>query len=115
MRYVYFLLLRATPAWLRLSRGERRALSEQHLGPLLAGADAVRMRYFDAEAFSAVCSDVMMVETDDPRRHFFFMERLRDSPMFTVPLFELVQIVPAIEEGYVEYERVGSGEAAVGL
>lgn len=41
------------------------------------------MRYFDAEAFTTQCSDVMMTE----------------------PYFELVQIVPAIEEGYQAYEK----------
>lgn len=107
-RYAYFILLNATPAWLRLSRSQRRALTEQHLAPLLVGPEAVRMRYFDAEAFSADCSDVMMVETEDPRHHYFFMERLRDSPMFTVPYFELKQIVPAIEEGYVAFERTAT-------
>lgn len=79
MKYVFFILLRATPAWLRLSREQRRAMNAEHLVPLLAGGEAIRMRYFDAEAFSADCSDVMMVETDDPKRHYFFMEHLRDS------------------------------------
>lgn len=63
------------------------------------------MRYFDAEAFSAACSDVMMVETNDPKHHYFFMEHLRDSPMITTPYFEIVQIVPSIEDGYVKFEE----------
>ena len=105
MRHAFFLLLRATPAWLRLSRNQRRALTDLHLAPLLVGPEAVRLRYFDAEAFTADASDVMMIETEDPRHHYFFMERLRDSPMFTVPYFELRQIVPAIEEGYALYEE----------
>jgi len=63
------------------------------------------MRYFDAEAFSAACSDVMMIETDDPKHHYFFMERLRDCVLITEPFFEVVQIVPAIEDGYVDFER----------
>ena len=108
MRYVFFVLLRATPDWLRLSREQRRAMNAEHLLPLLAGSDSVRMRYFDAEAFTADCSDVMMIETDDPKRHYFFMERLRDSPMITAPYFVVQQIVPCIEEGYVEFERAES-------
>ena len=104
MKHVFFVLLRATPAWLRLSRAERRAQSAEHLAPLLAAGAGLRMRYFDAEAFSALCSDVMMVETDDPRQHYFFMERLRDTPLITEPYFELVQIVPTIEDGFVAFE-----------
>ena len=109
MKYVFFILLRATPAWLRLSREQRRAMNAEHLVPLLAGGEAIRMRYFDAEAFSADCSDVMMVETDDPTRHYFFMEHLRDSPMFTVPYFEVEQIIPCIEDGYVQFEQAEAG------
>jgi len=105
MKYVFFLLLRATPAWLRLSREQRRAKSAEHLTPLLAGNESVRMRYFDAEAFSAACSDVLMIEVDDPKHHYFFMERLRDSPMITIPYFEVEQIIPSIEDGYVEFEK----------
>lgn len=105
MHYTFFVLLRATPAWLRLSREQRRAQAAEHLEPLLAPGQGVRLRHFDAEAFSAACSDVMMVETDDPAHHYVFMERLRDSPMITVPYFEVVQIIPAIEDGYIAFER----------
>lgn len=105
MRYVFFVLLRATPAWLRLTRTQRRAASAEHLSPLLASAEGIRMRYFDAEAFGAACSDVMMVETEDPRHHYYFMEHLRDSPLISEPYFEVVQIVPAIEDGYIDFER----------
>jgi hypothetical protein len=109
MKYVFFILLRATPAWLRLSREQRRAMNAEHLVPLLAGGEAIRMRYFDAEAFCADCSDLMMVETDDPKRHYFFMEHLRDSPMFTVPYFEVEKIIPCIEDGYVQFEQAEAG------
>ena len=67
------------------------------------------MRYFDAEAFTSPCSDVMMVETDDPMRYCFFMEHLRDSPLISEPYFEIVQVVPAIDEGYMDFERAKSG------
>ena len=105
MRYVFFVLLRATPAWLRLSREQRRAMNAEYVTPLLATSEGIRMRYFDAEAFTAACSDVMMIGTDDPKHHYFFMERLRDSPMITVPFFEVEQIIPSVEDGYVEFEQ----------
>jgi Darcynin, domain of unknown function len=105
MKYVFFVLLRATSAWLSLTRERRRALSAEHLAPLLKGNDGLKMRYFDAEAFSTACSDVMMIETDDPKNHYFFMEHLRDSPLMSEPYFEVVQIVPAIEDGYIDFEQ----------
>jgi hypothetical protein len=64
MNYTYFVLLRAKPAWLSLSREARSALANQHLRATLAQYQGrLTMRYFDAEAFSAPCSDVMMIET----------------------------------------------------
>ena len=106
MKYAFFVMLRANTAWLALPRARRRALADQHLGPILqAQQGRLRMRYFDAEAFTAQCSDVMMTETEDPKQHYFFMEQLRDSALITHPYFEVLQIVPTIEEGYQAYEK----------
>lgn len=105
MNHTYFVLLRALPAWLRLSREERKTLADEHMGAALASSKGLlTMRYFDAEAFSAPCSDVMMVETQAPKHHHFFMEQLRDSPLFSVPYFEVLNIVSTIEDGYQAYE-----------
>lgn len=80
-RYAFFIHLRALPEWLRLPREQRRELGEAHLHALLPRYQgALRLRHFDAEAFAAPCSDLMLVETDDPLKHYDFMERLRDSP-----------------------------------
>lgn len=105
MNYAFFILLRATPAWLALTRAQRRAVVAEHLAPLLTQAEPLRTRHFDAEAFSAICSDVMLVETADPAHHYGFMERLRDTPLMTVPYFEIVQIIPAIEDGFRMFEQ----------
>lgn len=106
MNYVFFILLQATPAWLALPRQRRRALADQHLAPVLQAHEGrLTMRYFDAEAFTAQCSDVMMTQTQDPKHHYFFMEQLRDSPLISTPYFEVVQIIPTIEEGYQQYEK----------
>ncbi len=104
LNHAFFLHLRATPAWLRLTRERRRELAAQTLGAALEASPAVRMRHFDAEAYSGHCSDVMLIETTDPVAHYFFMERLRDSVLLTEPYFEVLQIIPAIEEGYVAFE-----------
>lgn len=109
MTYTFFVLLRATPAWLALTRPQRRAVTAEHLEPLLTRSPELRVRHFDAEAFSAVCSDVMLIETRDPAHHYFFMERLRDSLFLTVPYFELVHIVPAIEDGFKAFEGADGG------
>ena len=100
-----------------MPREQRRPLSEQHLLPLLvANSGKLRMRYFDAEAFTAECSDVMMIETEQPKLHYHFMERLRDSPLLSVPYLAVVQIVLAIGEGYQNYEQdLAAGACSKGL
>jgi chlorite dismutase len=104
-RFTLFLMLEATEAWLRLPRDERRHLSDTHVGGALQRFPALRLRYFDAEAFTADCSDVMLIEADDLTAHYDFMEMLRDSPMLTVPYFRIVRIIPAIEDGFRAFEE----------
>lgn len=102
--FAIFLMLRATEQWLRHTRAERRAMADTHLGAALARLPALSIRHFDAEAFSADCSDVMLVETSDMQQYYDFIEFLRDSPLVTAPYFEFVRIIPAIEDGFRRFE-----------
>ena len=86
-RYAVFILLRATEQWLRLTREARRRLSDEHVGTALQRLPALKLRYFDAEAFSADCSDIMLIETTDtvqkntipaPRRQSAMPKQLLD-------------------------------------
>lgn len=105
MNYAFFLHLRASRAWLSLSREQRAALSSEHIAPILRRHEGtLRMRYFDAEAFTASCSDVMLLEAGELQPYYDFIEALRDTPLIAAGLFEVVQIVPTIEEGYRGYE-----------
>lgn len=107
-RYVFFLMVQATEQWLGVPRDERRRLSAEHIGLALARRPGLALRHFDAEAFTATCSDVMMVEASDPVAYYDFMEMVRDSPMFTAPYFRIVNIIPAIEDGFREFEMRAS-------
>ena len=57
-RYTVFMLLRATPAWLALGRGERLAFHDETLQLVFEGFPAVTLRYYDTEAFHGRCSGV---------------------------------------------------------
>jgi hypothetical protein len=103
-KYSFFVLMNATPAWLRLSREERRAFNAEILGPILARYPSVKARLYDAEAFSGRCSDIAVFETEEIQAYYFLIEALRDSPVYTVPYFEIVEIIPAIEGGFEAYE-----------
>lgn len=101
----FFILLSALPAWLSLSREARStAWQTPDIAAALADPDRLRLRFFDAEAFSAMCSDVLIVEAADIDAHNDFMEAVRDSPVFARPYFDLVAIIPALEEGFRRYE-----------
>ena len=102
-RWVVFVHLRTTPAWLALPRTERSRVAGAAFARALPD-DRVSLRYFDAEAFSGRCTDVAMFETQDPAASYFAIERLRDSPLFTIPYFEVVDIVPTLEDGFQAFE-----------
>lgn len=111
MKFTLFLMLEATPAWLRLPRAERNAI----VNPVLSGAldgMAATLRHFDAEAFHARISDVAMIEAASAETAYFVMERLRDSPLIADEYFRLAGIVPAFENGYREFETRERSDAA---
>jgi hypothetical protein len=103
-RYAVFILLRATEQWLRLTREARRRLSDEHVSGALARFAALKLRNFDAEAFSADCSDIMLIETGDLQQYYDFIEVLRDSPLVTASHFEFIKVVLTIEEGFRSFE-----------
>lgn len=115
MTITFFMLLKATPGWLRLDRVERRAFRDDVLAPIFAAHLPTTMRYYDAEAFSGRCTDVAVFETDDLSDYYGLVEALRDSAFFNAPYYELVDIIPAFEDGYRAYEAaIGADPSPVG-
>ena len=102
-RLTIFMLLKALPAWLALSRDERARIARTAFASALTDP-SVRHRHFDAEAFSGCASDVAMFEAEDLHSYYFAIERLRDSAIFAHPYFEVVDIIPTIEDGYRAFE-----------
>ncbi|MDO8420853.1 MAG: darcynin family protein [Parvibaculum sp.] len=101
--YTIFMLLRTTPAWLRLSRPERNAIAEEAFGFALKDG-TVDFSYHDAEAFSGRATDVAVFKTAVLFDYYKVVERLRDSKLFTEPYYEVVDIIPTIEEGFRHFE-----------
>ena len=106
--HTVFMLLQSQPDWLRLSRAERRRFVADEIAPLLARHPEVGLRFYDAEAFCGRCTDVAVFETADLRAYRFLVDGLRDTPFFSQPYFTVVDIVPAVEDGHVEYEQGAS-------
>jgi len=104
-KYVVLVFMTATTDWLRLSRRERGEFTAQNISPILEKyAEKVTMRWLDAEAFTARCSDIALFETSDLVQYYFLMEELRDTAFFSQPYFRLEDVVISLEEGYQEFE-----------
>ena len=106
MKYAILVLMTSTAEWLRLSRKQRNTYVTQELTPVFEKyAGKVSVRFLDAEAFTARCSDVVIFETEDLKQYYFLMEEIRDSKIFTVPYFQINDIIPCAEGGFVTFEK----------
>lgn len=104
--FTLFMLLRSQPAWLALTRPERAAYVAAEVAPVLARWPQVAMRFFDAEAFTGRCTDLMVFETADLAAYANLIDGLRDTAFLGRPYFEVVEIIPALEDGYTAYDAV---------
>jgi hypothetical protein len=105
LNHVYFMLVKTTNIWLQLSTTERFQFLETTITPILQKHSSVNMRFFDSEAFSGHYTDVLMWETSDVKDYQFLVEELRET-QFWGTYFEIVEIVPAIENAYAHYYGV---------
>ena len=105
--YTIIVTMTATPAWLSLSRTERNHFTGTLLQPLFTRwSDRVQVRFFDAEAFTARCSDVAIFTALDLKDYYCLMEQLRDTPFFAQPYFLLNDVIIGLENGYQAFEEI---------
>lgn len=104
MNWTVFMMVRTMPTWLALSRKRRSEIADKAFETALADT-GVQMRYYDAEAFTASCTDIMVFDTDDLDAYYFAIERLRDSEIFTVPYFEVVEVILTKQDGFRIFEK----------
>ena len=55
-------------------------------------------------AFAGRCSDVLVWETSDVGQYYEAVEALRDAGLLTRPWFEIVDVIPAIEDAWREHD-----------
>jgi len=55
--------------------------------------------------------EVAAWRTDDLQAWSFLIEALRDSAFFAEPYFDLLDIIPAIEDGWRAYDRAQEAAA----
>lgn len=100
----FFMSLRSQPSWLAFTRQQRADFIAEVVQPIFARHPAVKLRFYDAEAFSGRCTDMAVFETSDLRAYAFLIDALRDTPFFGLPHFEVLDIIPAMENGYRDYD-----------
>ncbi|MVF14946.1 Darcynin 1 [Ketobacter sp. MCCC 1A13808] len=110
-KYTFFIHMNATKEWLSLSRDDRENYFSHIKTEIFAKYPSVSVRLYDVEAFSTKCSDIAVYETENIQDYYFMIDALRDSKIYTVPYFEIVDIFPTIEDGFVEYESSLSSNA----
>jgi Darcynin, domain of unknown function len=111
--YSFFMLVKTTPSWLKLAPPDRFAFLGRVIEPILKKYPAVRMRFFDAEAFCARYSDVILWQTSVMSDYSALVECLRET-QFWDGYFEVLEIIPAVENGYAShYDVPAVGSATV--
>lgn len=98
--YTIFVLARATPAWLRLTRDEHKQFATTEFANCLVDFPSVTLRLFDAEAFTSVCSDVFMFTAPSLPDYCAVMDRLRSSKIMTEPYFEFIETITSVEDTF---------------
>ena len=104
-KLTFFMLLRSSPPWLAKTRQQRADFIDETLKPIFARYPQVALRFYDAEAFTGRATDVAVFETADLRAYYFLIDALRDTPFLGLPYFEVLDVIPTVENGYVEYNE----------
>ncbi|MEN9566973.1 MAG: hypothetical protein RLZZ69_2169 [Cyanobacteriota bacterium] len=100
LKQTYFMLVKTTNTWLQIPVKERFEFQAKIITPILQKYPAVKMRFFDSEAFSGHVTDVLMWETSNILEYQFLIEELRET-LFWGTYFEVVEIIPAIEDAHL--------------
>jgi hypothetical protein len=97
----YFMLLKATSLWHALDRDEQCAVFEQALMTVFNGYPELRMSRFNAAGLHERCTDLIvwqLAEGADAAQYDAAIEALRAQPIFAAPLFEIVDVIPGVED-----------------
>jgi hypothetical protein len=103
-----FMLVKTRIEWLELPAPEQSRLLRERLEPLLRKyADEIRLRVYDTEFYSSIVTDVWMWDARSHLAYENLVEDLRNTP-FWDRYFEIVEILPGIENGYARENQPAS-------
>ena len=97
----FFMLLKATAHWRALDADAQRGVFDDALMTVFNRYPELRMRRFNASAFHGRCSHVIVWEVcgdADVWQYVAAVEALHARPFFATPLFEIVDVIPGVED-----------------
>ena len=97
----FFMLLKATTHWRALDTDAQRAVFDQALMTVVNGYPELRMRRFNAGAFHGRYSHVVVWELScgaDVWQYEAAIDALHAQAFFAAPLFEIIDVIPAVED-----------------
>ena len=114
MKYQILLLLKATSKWLGLSKAYRDKIFTDVVYPLfLQFTNELKIQLFNAEAFHATVSDVIIIETESAESYYSFLQQLKSSRIFSEEYFELQDIIAGVENGFRKFNEELKKEKAL--
>jgi hypothetical protein len=111
----FFMLLKATRHWHELGACEQQAELDHTRLAVFNGYPDLRMSRYAAGAFHGSCTDVIVWETPDAAQYHEAIESLRERAFFGAPLFEIVDVIAAVEDDGFDAEAVYPPFAALPL
>lgn len=102
-----FWLIKTTPEWLALPpHGEdgRFAFGKNVLDPILERYAGAKMTFYDSEAFTADCTDVMVWTVTSLEDYNGAVNDLRETKFWSY-YFTIEKIIPAIENEYAKHYK----------
>lgn len=104
--YTILVLMNATPKWLSLTRDQRSQFFEKQVMPIFQKVgQSVETKLFDSEYFHAKISDFMIITTTDLNQYKLLIELLRDSKIYGVPYFEIIDIIVGQENLFEDFNE----------
>ena len=97
----FFMLLRGTAHWRALDPRAQRAAFDNALMTVFNGYPELRMSRFNADTFHGRCSHVIvwdLIGGADASPYEAAIEALHEQPFFATPLFEIVDVIPGVED-----------------
>jgi len=103
-RYAFFMLLQSTPRWRALDASQQHAHYDSVLLRVFEDYPDLRLRRFDSAAFAGRCSDVLLWETSDVAQYHDAVESLREAGLLNPPWFDVIDVIPAVEDTWSGYD-----------